>query len=153
MAIKLLLVDDVEDLGRSGDVVNVRPGFARNFLIPRKLGVIADKNALRRQARLQEERRQKAIQEKNEAEVIAASLEGITITTIVKVDNEGHMYGSVGIADIAHLLKEQNNVELEKRFIQLKHAFKEIGVHPVLVKLKEGISATLTLKIVPEEAK
>ncbi len=152
MANKLLLLDDVDDLGRSGDVVNVRPGYARNFLLPRGLAVIANKGALRMQERLQEERRKKAIEEKNEAEQQKTTLDSVTIQTIVKVDHEGHMYGSVSALDVVHLLQEQTNITLEKRYIQLKHAIKEIGVHTINVKLKEGVTASFTLKIIPEES-
>src|SRR5262245_8691147 len=95
MATKLLLIEDVEDLGRSGDVVSVKPGYARNFLLPRGHAVRADQHALRMQTRLQEERQKRAILEKQEAEKTAAALEGVTLSTIVKVDHEGHMYGSV----------------------------------------------------------
>lgn len=152
MATKLLLIEDVEDLGRSGDIVNVRPGYARNFLLPRGFGIVADKSALRMQARLQEERRLQAIEDKKEAEAHAAQIQDVTVTTIVKVDQEGHMYGSVSVADIVHLLQEQTGIAVEKRAIQLKHALKETGVHTLNVKLKEGVVSAFTLKIVPEEA-
>lgn len=150
MATKLLLIEDVEDLGRVGDIVSVKPGYARNFLLPKGTAVVADKNALRMQARLQEERKKQAILDKQEAEQSAAALEVVTLTTIVKVDHEGHMYGSVSAHDILNLLKEQANIVLEKRAVVLKHAFKEIGVHEIAVKLKEGVNATIKLKIIPE---
>lgn len=153
MANKLLLVEDVENLGRSGDIVNVRPGFARNFLMPRGLAVIADKSAIKMQARLQEQRKLQALEDRKAAEGSAAQLEGVTLTTIVKVDQEGHMYGSVSSQDISHLLKEQTGLDLDKRHMALKHAIKEIGVHTINVKLKEGVTASFTLKIVPEEGK
>jgi large subunit ribosomal protein L9 len=152
MATKLLLIEDVDDLGRKGDVVQVKPGYARNFLLPRGYGIPADKNALRMQARLQEERKKKAIQDREESEKIAGSLEGIVLSTTVKVDHEGHMYGSVSVTDIVHLLQEQAGIAVEKRAIALKHPIKEIGVHTINVKLKEGIPATLTLKVITEEA-
>jgi|688.fasta_scaffold08994_21 large subunit ribosomal protein L9 len=153
MATKLLLVEDVEDLGRSGDIVNVRPGYARNFLLPQGFAVIADRSALRMQARLQEERRKKAILDKEAAEGQKNALEGIVIETIVKVDHEGHMYGSVSVVDVMHLLEEQAKITLEKRAILLKHPIKELGVHEIKVKLKEGVAASFTLKIVPEEVR
>lgn len=153
MANKLLLIQDVEDLGRSGDIVNVRPGYARNFLLPRGFAIVADRSALRMQARLQEERQKKAIEDKREAEEQKNALEGITVETIVKVDHDGHMYGSVSTTDIVHLLEQQANITLEKRSIQLKHALKEIGVHTINVKLNEGIQGAFTLKIIPEEGK
>lgn len=153
MATKLLLINDVDDLGRSGDLVSVRPGFARNFLLPQGFAVVADKATLRMQARLQEERRKKAIVDKQEAEKTAAALEGVTVSTIVKVDHEGHMYGSVSALDIAHLLKEQTQIALEKRHIGIKHPIKETGVHEIAIKLNEGITAQVTLKVIPEEEK
>ena len=150
MANKLLLIEDVDSLGRSGDIVSVRPGYARNYLLPMGLAVVADKNALRMQTRLQEERRQKAIVDRNESEELAARLEGQSISKVVKVDHEGHMYGSVSAADIVHLLHEGLSITLEKRAIQLKHAIKETGVHTILVKLKEGVEASFTLKVEPD---
>lgn len=152
MATKLLLVEDVEDLGRVGDVVNVKPGYARNFLLPRGLAVVANKNALRMQQRLQEERRQKAAQDRKEAEQQAGVIEGVTLTSVVKVDHEGHMYGSVNAADIVGLLQDQASLQVEKRSIQLKQPIKETGVHTINVKLKEGVTAAFTLKIISEEA-
>lgn len=148
---KILLVEDVDDLGRSGDLVAVRPGYARNFLFPSKLAMLADKRTLRMQARLQEERKKKAIVEKKESEEIATRIEGQTLITEVKVDHEGHMYGSVSSIDILHLIEKQFNLSLEKRAIQLKHPLKEIGVHPISLKFKEGVTASITLKIVSEE--
>lgn len=153
MASKLLLIEDVEDLGRSGDVVTVRPGFARNFLLPRGLAVVADKGAIRMQARLQEQRRQKAAEDKKEAESLAAQLSDITLTKVVKVDHEGHMYGSVTAQDIIHLVHDQAKISLEKRSLQVKQPFKEIGVHKVNVKLKEGVTTSFTLKIISEADK
>lgn len=153
MANKLLLIEDVEDLGRSGDIVNVRPGYARNYLLPKGFALVADKSALRMQARLQEERRKQAIEDKQQAEEQKVAIDAVVIETIVKVDHEGKMYGSVSAGDIVHLLEQQANIQLEKRTIQLKHAIKEVGVHQINVKLKEGIQSVFTLKIIPEEGK
>ncbi len=152
MGNKLLLLDDVEVLGRSGDIVNVKPGYARNYLLPQGLAVIADKAALRMQARLQEERRKRAIVDKEESEKTANALEGVVLTTTVKVDHEGNMYGSVSTGDIAKLLHEQASIHLEKRFVQLKHALKELGEHTIPLKLKEGVTSTILLKILVEGA-
>lgn len=151
MATKLLLIDDVEDLGRSGDIVSVKPGYARNKLLPSGAAVLADKKALRMQARLQEERKKKAIIDQKESEEFAARINGQTVTTIVKVDQEGHMYGSVSAADIVHLIQEQLAVTVEKRFVQLKHPIKETGVFEIGLKLKEGITTSFHLKVVSEE--
>jgi large subunit ribosomal protein L9 len=151
MATKVLLLEDVETLGRSGDMINVKPGYARNYLLPQGLAVIANKQTLRQQQRLQEARQKKVIADKQESEEIAARIEGITLTTIVKVDQEGHMYGSVTPHEIVQLLQEQQKVELEKKSIQLKQPIKTTGVHPIQVKLKEGITASFNLKVMSEE--
>ncbi|MBJ7449991.1 MAG: 50S ribosomal protein L9 [Parachlamydiales bacterium] len=149
MPSQLLLLEDVDDLGRSGDLVNVKPGFARNFLIPQRKAVMADANAIRMQARLKEERAKKAIEDKKEAEELSAKMANVSIATIVKVDHDGHMYGSVAAYDIVKMLEEKGIV-LEKRQVQLAQAIKKTGVHKINLKLKEGVAASLILKIIPE---
>jgi large subunit ribosomal protein L9 len=149
---KLLLIQDVEDLGRSGDIVSVRPGFARNFLLPNKFAVTASPHALKMQARLQEERLKKAADDKQESEKVAASMEGLTVEKIVKVDHEGHMYGSVSAGDIVALIQEQAGIVIEKRSLHMKHALKEVGVFELPIKLKEGVVTQVTVKVIPEEA-
>lgn len=151
MATKLLLLEDVEALGRQGEIVNVKPGYARNYLLPQGLAIIANKQALRQQERLKEERQKKAIADKNEAEEVATKLNGLTLTTVVKVDQEGHMYGSVSANEIVHLLQEQKHIELEKKNIQLKHPIKTTGVHEIHVRLKEGVATSFNLKVMSEE--
>ena len=94
MANKYMLVEDQENLGRSGNIVQVKPGYARNYLLPQGYVVPATPQALRMQVRLQEEAKQRAIAEKAESEAISNALQGISIEAIVKVDHEGHMYGS-----------------------------------------------------------
>jgi large subunit ribosomal protein L9 len=153
MATKLLLLNDVEDLGRSGEVVNVKPGYARNFLIPKRLAIPANASAMRLQVKLQEERKKKAVQEKKDAEELSGHLEGVEITTTVKVDHEGHMYGSVTALDIVHLLKEQKGHVIEKRMVLIKHPVKTIGDHKINLRLQEGVPAVITLKIIPEEVR
>lgn len=151
MANKLLLLEDVDALGRKGEIVGVRPGYARNFLLPQGLAIIADKNALRMQTRLKAEREKQAAVDKKESEEMAARLEGLTVSTTVKVDHDGHMYGSVSALDVAHLITEQAGIKMEKRNVLLPHALKEVGVHNIKIKLKEGITAAIVLKVVPEE--
>lgn len=151
MATKILLINDVESHGRKGEVISVRPGFFRNFLLPQGLAVIANKQTLRHQEKLKEERHQLALQHKKESEEVAARIEGTTLTFIVKVDHEGHMYGSVSSLDIIQMLNEQHKLDLDKRCIVLKHPVKEMGIHTIPVKLKEGVSASFYLKVISEE--
>jgi large subunit ribosomal protein L9 len=146
MGNQLLLIEDVDDLGRSGDLVSVKPGYSRNFLLPKKKAVIADKNTLRLQAKLKEERAQLAEVDRKEAEEIASKIEGVVLSIEVKVDPDGHMYGSVSALDIARLL-EQEGYKIERRNIVLVQPIKTLGVHPVTLKLKEGVPARVTLKV------
>lgn len=143
---QLLLLEDVEDLGRSGDVVKVKPGYSRNFLIPQKKAVVADKFTLRLQAKLKEERAKQAEVDRQAAEELAKKLDGMVLETEVKVDPDGHMYGSVSAMDIVKLFEAQGIV-LEKRNIVLLHPIKTLGVHPITLKLKEGVPAQITLKV------
>ncbi len=146
---QLLLVEDVEDLGRSGDLVSVKPGYSRNFLLPQKKAVVADKFTLRMRARLQEERAQKAEVDRKEAETQAAKIEGMVLNIEVKVDPDGHMYGSVAAADIVRLF-ENEGITLEKRNVVLALPIKALGAHPIQLKLKEGVPAQITLHVICE---
>lgn len=152
MATQLLLTEDVETLGKQGEIVSVREGYARNFLLPKKVAVIASARTLRMQQKLKEERAKKALLDKQEAEETASRLQGVTLTVVVKVDHDGHMYGSVSGVEIVHLLQEHHHIALDKKAIQLKHPIKETGVHDIHVKLKEGVAAIIHLKIISEEA-
>lgn len=150
MPVQILLKEDVEDLGSQGDVVAVKPGYARNFLLPQGKALLATKQALKLQAALREEREKRAIQEKADAESIIKKIEGQTLTTTEKVDATGHMYGSVSAADIAHLFEAQLSIKVPKKAIHLKSAIKEVGIHNLQVTLFEGIEASVILKILPE---
>ncbi len=146
---QLLLLQDVEALGKKGDVVSAKPGFVRNFLLPQRLAVVASTNTLRKQERLRAERAKQAVVDRQESEELVKQIETIILETRVKVDPEGHMYGSVSAADIA-LLFQQNGLPVDRKFLQLTRPIKETGVHKILLKLKEGVTATCQLTIIPE---
>lgn len=148
---QLLLLEDVDDLGRSGDIVSVKPGFARNFLVPSKKAVVADKFTLRMQAKLKEERSKRAELDRSESETLAKKIEGMSLEIRVKVDPDGNMYGSVGFSDIIHLF-EPLGIKLERRNILLPHSIKTLGAQTVQLKLKEGIPAQFTLHVLSEGA-
>ncbi|MBS0634782.1 MAG: 50S ribosomal protein L9 [Verrucomicrobia bacterium] len=152
MPTQILLLDDVDNVGHKGEIVTVKPGYAFNFLIPKKFALVADRNAVRRQKRLQEERRVKAAEDKKAAEEVAARLNGTAFTIEVKVDHDGHMYGSVSSLDIVHLVKSQSGIELDKRSVPLKHPIKQTGVHDLTLRLKEGVEALIHLKVLVEGA-
>ena len=150
---QLLLLDDVDGVGCSGDIVSVKPGFARNYLFPQKKAVVAEKHLVRLQERLKAERAKKAATDKKDAEKLAKELVGKTLTTSVKIDANGHMYGSIHAQDIAKLFTEQLEIPLEKRNVVLPKPIKKLGTVEVELKLKEGVPAKITLEIKAEAEK
>ena len=149
---KLLLLEDVEDLGRSGQVVSVRAGYARNFLFPERLAIFADKNTIRMQEKLQKVRAVKAAEDRKESEELVKLIEKISLSITVKVDVEGKMYGSVGAQEIVDLI-EKHNIILTKKNIAIKKPYKDVGTFEVPIKLKEGVETKVALSIVAEKVK
>lgn len=146
-----LLIEDVEDVGRSGELISAKPGFARNYLLPQQKAVPASAHTLRMQAKLVEERAKKAAVDRKEAEEHAAKMEGLVLQITVKVDPEGHMYGSVGSTDIIELFAKQG-IKVDRRNIGLNKPIKEVGVHQMTLKLKEGVTCGYSLQIIGEQA-
>lgn len=144
-----LLIEDVDDIGRSGELITVKPGFARNFLLPQKKAVLATAHTLKMQAKLQEERAKKAAVDKQESEALAAQLEGKNVQITVKVDPEGHMYGSVSALDIVHLFEKEGH-KIEKKNVFLAHPLKEVGVHALTLRLREGVTCNYTLHVLSD---
>jgi large subunit ribosomal protein L9 len=147
---QLLLLEDVVNLGRKGDLVKAKPGFARNFLLPKKKAVIADKRTIRLQERLKEERVKQAAVDKKESEAFAAQIKGKTLKTNVKSDKEGHLYGSVAVVDIVKILEEEEGVKLERRNVVLPKPIKTVGTFEIQLRLKEDVPATFFLKVIGE---
>jgi large subunit ribosomal protein L9 len=146
-----LLIEDVEDVGRSGEVISAKPGFARNFLLPQQKAVLATEHTLRMQTRLQEERAKQAAVDKKAAEDLADKLRGTILKIAVKVDPEGNMYGSVGPTDIIELFAKEG-IAVDRRNIGLNKPIKEVGVHAMTLKLKEGVICDYTLQIIGQQA-
>ncbi|MBF8262696.1 MAG: ribosomal protein [Parachlamydiales bacterium] len=149
MKLQLLLLKDVEALGKKGDVVSAKSGYVRNFLLPQRLAVIASPNTLRKQERLREERAKQAVIDRKESEDLAKQIETVVLETRVKVDPEGHMYGSVSASDIATLFQE-SGLPVDRKFVQLTRPIKVTGVHKITLKLKEGVELICQLTIIPE---
>ena len=143
---EILLLQDVNHVGRSGDICRVRSGYARNFLIPSQVAIYADANAKRMQGRLQEERAKQAARDKAESEVIAKRIGGLSFSMEVKIDPEGHMYGSVSQVDLARLLAGEGIV-IDRKCISLAHPIKHVGTHYIVVVLKEGVTAGFTINV------
>lgn len=146
---QLLLLADVDALGKKGEVVSAKAGYIRNFLLPKGYAVTATPNMLRKQERLRTERAEQAVVDKKESEELAQKIEGTILEIRVKVDPEGHMYGSVSAHDVAQLFQEKG-LPIEKKNVQLTRPIKETGEHSLTLKLKEGVAIQFKLKIIPE---
>ena len=147
---EVILRDDVEHLGEMGDVVRVRPGHARNYLIPRGLAVLADsKNlvSLAHEKRLVEDRRAR----KRKAAVAEADrIEGLVLETKVRAGEEDKLFGSVTNMDIEKLFAAQG-VEVDRRRIDLQDPIKKLGTYRLTVGIAQDVKATFTLKVVAGE--
>ncbi len=146
MATKYLLLEDVEGLGRKGELVNAKAGYARNYLVPKGFALMADPRTLRMQARLQAEREARAAEDRREAEAQAEQIAEMQLEVVVKLDPEGNMYGSVTLHDIHNLL-EKKGILVERRAILLKHPIKTVGSHKIALRLKEGVPAAIQLDV------
>jgi len=147
---KVILRKDVAKLGNIGDVVNVKTGYARNYLIPRNLAYFANEAAMKK---LEIEKKRYAIvvaQEKSNAEALSEKLSEIQISIPMKVGEEGKLYGSVTPQMIAEELLV-HNIKIDRRNIIIDEAIKSLGVFDIKVKLHNDVTATLKVWVTSEE--
>lgn len=152
MSVQVILMDDVEHLGKMGDTVHVRDGYARNYLLPQGLAEPLTKNALRKLEKLRKEREEQMKIRRAEAQAKAAQLKGQTLTISSKVvegDEEGKLYGSVTAADIAKALTEAG-VAVETAMVKLGEPIKATGTYELPIVFMPEVSVTLTLAIQAE---
>lgn len=148
---KVILLQDVKSLGKKGDIVNINDGYARNFILPKNLGVEANNKNLN-ELKLQKRKEDKIAQENlDAAKALAEKLEAGKVELSIKVGNGGKVFGSVSSKEIAQAVKEQLSLEIDKKKIQMKEPIKMPGIHEVPVKLHQKVTAKLKV-IVAEEA-
>ncbi len=147
--LQILLIQDVDHLGNSGDIVKVKPGYFRNYLSSQLKAVLATKSALKMREKLQKERLERAEADKELALKQAQICNNLLLSIAVKVDPEGHMYGSVTHNDIITLLGRRG-VEVSKPNILLQQPIKTLGDHVINLKFKAGVTAAFTLHIASE---
>ncbi|HEY6191120.1 MAG TPA: 50S ribosomal protein L9 [Bacteroidota bacterium] len=146
---KIILRQDFEKLGKLGDIVEVKDGYARNYLLPRRIGYIATKGSLKT---LEEEKKQHVDRKKKEvhqAEKLAADLEKISVTLKVKVGEDEKLFGSVTNQMVADALKEQGIV-IDKRSVELEEPIKALGIYTVDVRLLAGVTGKVKVWVVRE---
>lgn len=147
---KVILLEDVKALGKKGQIVNVNDGYARNFILPKKLGVEANNKNLN-DLKLKKANDEKIAQEQlEEAQELGKKIEAGKVELAIKVGEGGRTFGSVSTKEIAAAVKEQMGYDIDKKKIQLKEAIKTLGTHNVSVKLHTKVTAEL--KVVVKEA-
>jgi large subunit ribosomal protein L9 len=147
---KVMLLQDVKAQGKKGDLIDVSEGYARNYLIPRKLAVEADAKALNEYKNREASMAYKAELEKQNANKLAGQLNGTTVVVKAQAGSNGKIYGSVTSREIADKLKEQTGIDLDKRKISVPDPIKSFGVYELDVKVYPEISAKLTVKVVSD---
>lgn len=149
MKYHVLLLEDVTNHGRKGELAFTAPGFARNYLLPKGKAVMATHATVKMQEKLKAERDAQAKKDKKESEALAAKLKDKKFATTVKVDSDGHMYGSVSAKDIVDFLFNEG-VKIERRNVMLHLPIKTLGTHAINLRLPEEVMATISIEIKPD---
>jgi large subunit ribosomal protein L9 len=147
--IEVILREDVKSLGRSGELVRVKPGYARNYLLPQGLAYEATEGNKKRIAAETKARTSRNQAERTEAESHAATLGGVTLTIAGKAGEEGKLFGSITAQDIAQALAKAGHT-VDRRRIELDHPLKTLGHHTVRVRLHPDVHAELRVSVVAE---
>lgn len=144
---KIILLEDVKSLGKKGDIIEASEGYARNFILPKKLGVEANGKNLN-DLKLQKANEEKIAKEKyDEAVAFGKELETKEVVVKMKAGEGGKVFGSVSSKEIAAAAKEQCGMEIDKKKIQMPDAIKSFGIYEVTVKLHPKVTAKLRVKV------
>lgn len=144
---KIILLQDEKKLGKKGDTIEVSEGYARNYILPKKIGVEANAKNMN-DLKLQKANQEKIAQEQlDAAKELAALLETKEVLVRIKAGEGGRAFGSVSSKEIVTACKEQNGIELDKKKVQLPEALKNFGTYEVVVKLHPQVSAKLKVKV------
>ncbi|HEY3066874.1 MAG TPA: 50S ribosomal protein L9 [Methylomirabilota bacterium] len=146
---KVILLDDVSKVGRRGDVRDVSDGYARNFLLPKKLALTATPGNLKNLDHIKTQQQAKADRVKGDAETLAARIEALAYEERRQASEEGKLFGSVTAQDIVDFLQKQG-VKIERRRIQLVEPIKALGETLVTIRLHQEVTAQLKVNVVRE---
>jgi len=149
---KIILREDVPSMGKCGEVVEVKPGYARNYLIPKNLAIPATKGSLKAVSEVVKQKELRENKKKRESLKLKQAIEKISCTAEVNVGEEDKVFGSVTGQDIAGLLKEKG-FDLDKKMIQLESPVKALGVYAIPIKLHPEVVANLKLWVVKKEGR
>ena len=147
---KVILLDNVKGVGKKDEIINASDGYARNFLFPKKLAVEANNENMSKLKQKKQSEQYKKDVEKDEAQKTAKKLDDIILTIKVKAGENGKIFGGVTSKEISEELKKQNKIEIDKKKFVLAENIKNLGTFNVSVKLYEGVTGSLKVKVVSE---
>ena len=148
---KLILTAEVDHLGVAGDIVEVKDGYGRNFLLPRGLAIVASRGAERQAEEIRRAREIKAVQGLEHAKELKTAIEGLDAVelSVKSAGDTGKLFGSVTAADVVTAIKKAGGPNLDKRTVQLPKAhIKSVGTHPITVRLHPDVNATVSLNVI-----
>lgn len=145
---KLILTHEVTGLGTPGDIVEVKNGYARNYLIPQGFAVSWTRGGAKQIEQIKAARAARELATLEEAQSLKANLESNTVKLVVKAGNEGRLFGSVKTTDISEAVKAAGLGEVDRRKIEIPTPIKVVGTHEATLRLREDLSATITLQVV-----
>ena len=144
---KVILLQDVKSLGKKGEIVEVNPGYARNFVLPKKLGVEATPQALNDLKLKNQNDAKVAAENLADAKALAEKLSASSVTAEIKVGEGGRAFGSISSKEVSELVKKQLNLTIDKKKIQVKDPIKGVGSYKVAVKLHPEVTAELLVNV------
>lgn len=144
---RVMLIKDVENVGQAGDVKEVADGFGRNYLIPRRLAIVAGKGADAEARRLREAVVKREAKDRDQAQELAELIDNKTVVVRLKVGAEDKVFGAITNEDIATALRLQHQVDVDRRKIDLKDPLKQLGEHQVPLRLHRDVDAHINLII------
>ena len=142
---KVMLTKDIENVGIAGEIKDVADGYGRNFLIPRKLAVVAGKGVEAEAKRIQQAGARREAKERDEAQALAERIGNKTVVVRLKVGGEDKAFGAITNEDIAVALRQQQQVDVDRRKIDLKEPIKQLGEHVVPLRLHRDVEAHINL--------
>jgi large subunit ribosomal protein L9 len=146
---KLILTQEVEGLGAPGDIVEVKDGYGRNYLIPRGVAIRWTRGAQKTVDSIKQARASRAVRDHDHADEIKKKLESSPVSVKVRSGEGGRLFGAVTVAEIAGALADASGEQVDKRTIAVKNPIKSLGSHVVLVRLHDEVSATVALNVIP----
>jgi len=147
-SMKLILTQDVAHLGAPGDLVEVKAGYGRNFLVPQGMAIVATRGAEKQVATIRRAREARTVRDLSHANEIKQALEGLTVTLPARAGDGGKLFGSVTSADIATAVAKAGGPKLDKRSVVIGQAIKSVGSHTVKVKVHGDVEATVGVQVV-----